>query len=392
MGSVPPNGKDAEAALNNYLRTLPPELAERIRKTNGSLVASYLTKNKGNGTEALAGLVPSLHTTKAIEILTKTFPPLPWLITDTLAPGLAFVSGKPKVGKSWLVLQMAVSVATGGIAFGKTVKKGKVLYLALEDSQRRLNDRMSKQGWTKDAAENVDFYLSEDFQQEIGFLNAGGSKRLLAHIEKEKYILVIVDTFSRAFRGDQNKLDEMGPAISPIQSHAVNSNYTFLIVDHMPKNTGFGTDPISHIYGSIGKAGMVDTAWGLYKEQGKYGAKLHIVGRELEEKILQLSFTTPGFYWHCEGDAYEFLMTENKKLVLEALTDLGRARAKEIAETIDRDLSNVLKILNDLCNAGLARRDGKDFLSLVVTGSTGDTSEPLRSTTSDTSNHQQELI
>ena len=174
---------------------------------------------------------------------------------------------------------------------------------------------------TKKRLNNVDFYLHEAFQEEIGFLNSGGGKRLLAHIEKEKYTLVILDTFTRAFRGDQNKVDEMGPAISPIQSHAVNANYTFLVVDHMPKNTGFGTDPISHIFGSIGKAGMVDTAWGLYKEQGKYGAKLHIVGRELEEKIFQLSFMTPGFYWHCEGDAYEVQMTENRKLVLDALNE-----------------------------------------------------------------------
>ncbi|MBI5954414.1 MAG: AAA family ATPase [Chloroflexi bacterium] len=349
----------AKQAFDEYLRTLPTELAEKLKQTNSRIISSYMSK--GNTDPALAAFIQPLRTTKASDILEEIFPPVPFIIPEYLPPGLAFISGKPKIGKSWLVLQLALSVATGGKSLGKDVRQGRVLYLALEDSKRRLQDRMNKQGWTRDAARQVDFYLFDEFHEEIGALNAGGGKRLLAHIESQKYGLVIVDTFSRAFRGDQLKTDEMTDAISPVQSHAVNSNYAFLVVDHMPKNTGQGTDPILHIYGATGKAGVIDTGWGLYKEQGKHGAKLHVVGRETEEKILQLSFSHDGFYWQCDGDAYEIQITESKREILEALQEMGKVTASDIAKALSKDLSNILKSLHDLCNSGLVHKEGKRF-------------------------------
>lgn len=355
----------AKQAFDEYLKTLPEDLAERLKKSNSNIISSYMSK--GNSDPSLVPFIQPLRTVKASDILAEEFPPVPFIIPEYLPPGLAFISGKPKIGKSWLVLQIALSVATGGKALGKDVRQGRVLYLALEDSKRRLQDRMRKQGWDRAAASQVDFYLFDEFHEEIGALNAGGGKKLLAHIESQRYALVIVDTFSRSFRGDQLKTDEMTDAISPIQSHAVNSNYVFLVVDHMPKNTGQGTDPIAHIYGATGKAGVIDTGWGLYKEQGKHGAKLHVVGRETEEKILQLSFSKNDFYWQCDGDAYEIQITENKREILEALQEMGKVRAKDIAEALNKDLSNILKSLNDLCNAGLAQKEGNRY-SLPIDG------------------------
>jgi RecA-family ATPase len=359
----------AKQAFDEFLRTLPTELAEKLKQNVSRSISSYMSK--GNSDPSLAPFIQPLKTTKASDILEEIFPPVPFIIPEYLPPGLAFISGKPKIGKSWLVLQLALSVATGGKSLGKNVRQGRVLYLALEDSKRRLQDRMNKQGWTREAARQVDFYLFDEFHEEIGALNAGGGKRLLAHIESQKYALVIVDTFSRAFRGDQLKTDEMTDAISPVQSHAVNSNYAFLVVDHMPKNTGQGTDPIAHIYGATGKAGVIDTGWGLYKEQGKHGAKLHVVGRETEEKVLLLSFSQTGFYWDCEGDAYEIQITENKREILEALQEMGKVTASDIAKALSKDLSNILKSLNDLCNTGLVRRDGKRFALTLDRQETG---------------------
>ncbi len=349
----------AKQAFDEYMKTLPTDLAERLKRANSTIISTYMSK--GNSNPTLAPFIQPLRTVKASDILSEVFPPVPFIIPEYLPPGLAFISGKPKVGKSWLVLQLALSVATGGKSLGKDVRQGRVMYVALEDSKRRLQDRMNKQGWSREAANQVDFYLFDEFHEEIGALNAGGGKKLLAHVERQKYALVIVDTFSRAFRGDQLKTDEMVDAISPIQSHAVNSNYAFLMVDHMPKNTGQGTDPIAHIYGATGKAGVIDTGWGLYKEQGKHGAKLHVVGRETEEKILLMSFSKSGFYWHCEGDAFEIQITENKSEILEALQEMGKVTASDIAKALNKDLSNILKSLNDLCNAGLALKEGKRY-------------------------------
>ena len=69
-------------------------------------------------------------------------PPVRWTIPEILPEGLTLLAGKPKLGKSWLALSVALSIAAGGVALGtQPVAKGDVLYLALEDNARRLQSR-----------------------------------------------------------------------------------------------------------------------------------------------------------------------------------------------------------------------------------------------------------
>ena len=75
----------------------------------------------------------------ATELWGKTFPAVRWAVPGLLPEGVTLLAGSPKIGKSWLALGIAVAVATGGIALGTIpVDPGEVLYLALEDTQRRL--------------------------------------------------------------------------------------------------------------------------------------------------------------------------------------------------------------------------------------------------------------
>ncbi|MFI7641320.1 AAA family ATPase [Nonomuraea sp. NPDC049400] len=83
----------------------------------------------------------------ADELMSVTFPPTKWAVPGVIAEGLNLLAGPPKVGKSWLSLATAVAVAVAG--GGKAleaikVEPGPVLYLALEDTPRRLQSRMSK--------------------------------------------------------------------------------------------------------------------------------------------------------------------------------------------------------------------------------------------------------
>ena len=70
--------------------------------------------------------------------------PEPRVAVDGLLPeGLTFMAGAPKLGKAWLCLGLAIAVASGGRALGNIhVERGDVLYLALEDNARRLQDRL----------------------------------------------------------------------------------------------------------------------------------------------------------------------------------------------------------------------------------------------------------
>lgn len=128
-------------------------------------------------------------------LLTSDWPEPRWAIPDLLPAGLTNAAGRPKVGKSWLLLQIALSVATGGIALGRRVEKGAVLYLALEDPPRRLAERMKKQGWPVGKTD-ADFLTLGGFAEQVGDLRKGGATTLARQIEARVYRLVVVDTLS----------------------------------------------------------------------------------------------------------------------------------------------------------------------------------------------------
>jgi hypothetical protein len=81
----------------------------------------------------------------AAEIMSWDYPPIRFVVPGYIAEGLTILAGTPKIGKSWLVLDLAVAISTGGKAFGSIkVEEGDVLYLALEDNKRRLKKRLLK--------------------------------------------------------------------------------------------------------------------------------------------------------------------------------------------------------------------------------------------------------
>jgi AAA domain len=71
------------------------------------------------------------------------FPPLEYVIPGYVVEGLAVLSGKQKLGKSWWAYDASIAVATGGKAMGSIqCDQGDVLYLAFEDNRRRVKDRL----------------------------------------------------------------------------------------------------------------------------------------------------------------------------------------------------------------------------------------------------------
>lgn len=293
-------------------------------------------------------------------ILTTNWPEPVWAIPDLLPVGFTILAGKPKTGKSWLALQTALAVATGGWTLGKQVERGPVLYLALEDPPRRLRERMNKQQWTLGL--QADFMTLGNYADQIGDLRGDGAAILAAQIEQRAYRLVVIDTLSRAIHGKQDKVEDMTAALTPIQETAHTLNCAVLIIDHHRKGFGGEPDAISDILGSTGKGAMVDTAWGLYRESGKAGAKLQIIGREIPECTLALTFDSAVAIWQSEGDADELELTERRQEILDALAALGLIGVSELADAIGQDKGNTYHRLQDLVNAGLVQKEGKRYV------------------------------
>jgi hypothetical protein len=112
------------------------------------------------------------------DILTASLSEPVWIIPDLLPVGLCLFAGAPKLGKSWLALQAARAVAGGGVFLGRKIEQGNVICFALEDSVRRLQCRMQRQGWTEEQAACVDFVLAGGYADKIGDLCGDGSDRL----------------------------------------------------------------------------------------------------------------------------------------------------------------------------------------------------------------------
>ena len=74
--------------------------------------------------------------------MTTVYKPIEFVIDCLIAQGLYILAGAPKVGKSWLALDMCLSVAKGEKVLGQQTKKGTALYLCLEDSFQRIQNRL----------------------------------------------------------------------------------------------------------------------------------------------------------------------------------------------------------------------------------------------------------
>src|SRR6476620_7695625 len=72
----------------------------------------------------------------------QEFPPLEYAVPGIIPEGFGVLAAPPKTGKSWLVCNIGLACAAGGTALGRIdVAQRPVLYLALEDGQRRLQTR-----------------------------------------------------------------------------------------------------------------------------------------------------------------------------------------------------------------------------------------------------------
>jgi len=290
------------------------------------------------------------------ELAAAIFPQPKWAVPGIIPVGLSFLAGRPKLGKSWLGLQIAHAVGTGGNAFGVRVDQGKALYLALEDNPRRLKERAEKQRIPANA--QIIFETSW-----LPFSN-GGLVDLQNCILGYGFSLVVIDTLSRALGpSDQQDLALMTGLLGNLQQIALTYEIAILAIDHHRKSNGMEQNPIDDILGSTAKAAVADAAFGLYREQGKQGATLKITGRDVEERELALEWDPVLCCWISLGNAGDVRADSQKAEILRAMRELKEdgqlATTTRIANLINADKGNVSHLLSNLIAAGKIRKGSK---------------------------------
>ena len=212
---------------------------------------------------------------------------LPKFCVKSLLPqGLSILGGAPKVGKSWMVMDLCVRIAKGEPIWNLETTKGTALYLCLEDPYFRVQQRLGC--ITDDAPAN-------DLEGQI----------LKFVREHPDTVLVVIDTFQMVRRsngepsygGDYEELQKL-------KRIADTQRISILMVHHLRKQSD--RDPVNKLSGTTGISGAVDAIFVLDKDERKQnGAKLICTGRDIEYRELELRFSKDTCIWELLSDSLD---------------------------------------------------------------------------------------
>jgi len=296
-------------------------------------------------------------TQSAKELLAKEFKPVNWISKDFIPPGLTLLAGKPKIGKSILALNLAINIAQNTPIFDQySVHEGAVLYLALEDSERRIRDRLNKMLGRDQFTGDLIFSYDWDT------MNNGGLKALIQEIRKyENVKLVIIDTLAK-FRGSSRSKDIYQrdyDTISKLKRVADHFEIGIVVIHHLRKAAA--EDPFDEISGTTGLSGAADTNIILRKlNRGNNTGELIITGRDVEERSLALEMKAGNLTWKLLGNSEDINRTHIEGRILKYLKEENRpVRSKDIeSEMIKRGLNTntVRGAIKNLSDKGLIIR------------------------------------
>ena len=232
-----------------------------------------------DGNEAEEQHAPSISARSARSIMSTEFEPLHWFVENFIAPGATLAVGAPKVGKSWLILDLAISVARGSDFLGKSTNKSPVLYLALEDSERRIKSRMSTYGIAADEVPELLEIATKAPRLDQGLLQAIDAW-INAH--GGKHCLIIIDVFQKV-RGitkkGANVYEIDSEVMYRLNEYAHGKESSIILVHHTNKSTA-SEDWFSRISGSQGLAGAVDMVFYLDRERDSSFGTIHFDARD----------------------------------------------------------------------------------------------------------------
>ena len=230
-------------------------------------------------------------------LMGKPLQPLNFVVDTLISQGLHILAGSPKVGKSWLALWLAVTVAKGEPVWGLPVKQGTTLYLCLEDSQLRIQNRLFDV--TEDAPPSVHFCT------ESRILGDGLEEQLRQFLtEHPDTVLVIIDTL-QMIRGTtyDNTYANDYRDLSALKRLADAHGIAILLIHHLRKEKA--DDVFNRISGTTAISGAVDASFTLVEEQrGSGRARLSCIGRDIEYRELELRRNADNV-WEVTVDSYQ---------------------------------------------------------------------------------------
>jgi hypothetical protein len=284
------------------------------------------------------------------------------LVFSIVTPGLNLLAGRPKMGKSWHALDMSLAISLAGLAFGTLpVEAGEVLYLALEDNPRRMQQRIQRllpagSQWP------ARFHIQHAYPK----LGAGFEEQLTTWLRTYPQAkLVVIDTFAKVkarrpkgvdpYDHDVEQMDRLQKLIARYPEVG------FLALGHTRKMES--EDPVEQVSGTFGLTGSADTILVLSRSRGQATAKLFVTGRDLEERELAFQFNSG--VWTVLGEAEEYTRSVERQRLLNLVKKYGGVISlKEILQVLDKKESTSKMLLKRAVEDGDLLNPGKGWYSL----------------------------
>lgn len=368
-GENPYTKDEAIATAAEVFSKTPRRPAGRLEKTNMDEQTTIETVKELGGipaeapkpAETIEIKIPERPERKTsytmAELYDTDFPEPNWAIPGLIPEGLDILGGRPKIGKSWLLMQVAHAISTGGRFFGQEVKQGNVLYIAFEDSKRRIKDRANIQGIPHDAA--------IEWRFEWQALQGPGMADLLIAIGRHDLRAVIIDTMARGIPGidPQKDLATIQRVYSEMQTIALENGIAFLTSDHCRKMGGYDRDPIDDIINTTSKTAIADSVLALYKTHGKTEANLMGRGRDFEDINLLIEWDPITCSWQSLGDAEEAITSQNDAQVLEGINELLESgdlpTVTEMTKNMELGRASIFRSIKNLIDKGKITKGAK---------------------------------
>ena len=287
------------------------------------------------------------YTITAADLHAKKFPPINYIVPNFIPEGLCLLAGRPKVGKSWLALDICLGVSLGREVLGVEPAHGDVLYCALEDTDRRLQRRMSKLLWPSVPRWPQNLTLATRWRK----LDAGGVEDIaewVATVGKPR--LVVLDTLA-GVRPDRHQRDTTYDgdykALLEVHRLANEGGFAVLVLTHTRKMDA--EDKLDTISGTLGQVGCADT--GMVLNKGPQGASLYVRGRDIEESEYAVNFSPDTCRWTIIGNAADVRRSETRNKILATLEEANEVmKPDEIARAtgltrnaVDQQLHKMVK-------------------------------------------------
>ena len=231
----------------------------------------------------------------------RYLPALSYVVEGMITAGITILASPPKFGKSWMCMDLALSVASGTDFLGMKTNAHGVIYLALEDGDLRLQDRQRKVANGREIPKNL--YLVK----QAPILKDGLLQQISAAIDscEDEIGMIIIDTLQK-IRGVAGKTEGVYGydyrELGQLHQFALDKNLAVVLVHHLNKG-GDDTDFVSRLNGSTGVSGAADTIITLTRSKRKDDmTKMSITGRDVTERALMIQMDWPNYRWICLGD------------------------------------------------------------------------------------------